>query len=127
MDGDDGPVCGLLDIDAAGVLAKIADGHALAPYVVQGAADAGRALYDDVPVGRVVGEDAKGGESLVRQVLQLLRVAECSHRKFAAIEIVPNGSDVRAAVGADGGQSSHVRLAEERFDVCGDRRGHIES
>jgi len=51
VNGDDIPVGGLLDVDAAGVLSQVAGGQPLAPDVVQRAAEAGGALDDDVTVG----------------------------------------------------------------------------
>src|SRR3970282_418703 len=95
VNGDDVPVRGLLDEDAAAVPAQVAGGQPLAPDVVQGAANAGRALHDDVTVRRLLGKDAERGETLVRHVLQLLGRPEAGHCELDAVEVVPDGGDVR--------------------------------
>src|SRR3990172_7996338 len=124
VNGDDVPIGGLLNVDAAGVLAQVAGGQPLAPDVVQGAAHAGGALDDDVTVRQLLGEDAQGRDPLPRHVLQLLGRAKAGDRELRAVEVVPDGGDVGTAVRADCGQGGDMRLAEEGFDVCGDRYGH---
>src|SRR3972149_3777077 len=111
VNGDNVPIGGLLHVHSAGKLAQVARGQPLAPHVVQGAADAGGALHDDVTIRRVVGKDAEGREPLPRQVLQLLGRAEAGDRELGAVEVVPDGRYVRASVRADGGQGGDVWLA----------------
>src|SRR3990172_10537402 len=127
VNGDDIPVGGLLDVAPAGVPSQVAGGQPLAPDVVQRAAEAGSALDDDVTVGRLLGKDTEGREPLPRHILQLLGRAEAGDRELGAVEVVPDGCDVGAAVRADGGQSGDVWLAEEGLDVCGDDGWHIHS
>ena len=76
MDGDYVPVSSLLYVDAAGVVAQVASRQPFPPDAVRGAADAGRALDDDVSVGWLLAEDGEGGEPFVRYVLQLLRATK---------------------------------------------------